>query len=234
MASSTLRHFMADGGTTQASIDAGTYAANTLCSSRQWPSRPTLCRQPSTRCLELGLSATMPTADRLTIGASHSGAANFLNGHIRRIAYPRVSATLNCRLSAHDPRNRNLHRLRVAAQIADAVTTILAPTTARGRPTVMKWLMVRSALPGAVLPKVIYIGIAAAFFSYPGIHWVYGVIAAIFFAVAVNNYRVIAMPDLYLRAADEAEMTDTRWSRQGLPISTKRRPCALPMALRSM
>ena len=80
----------------------------------------------------------------------------------------------------------------VVAQIADAVTTILGlDNGAREANPVMKWLMGKiGTAPALFFPKVIYIGIAAAFFSYPGIHWVYGVIAAIFFAVAVNNYRV--------------------------------------------
>ena len=81
----------------------------------------------------------------------------------------------------------------VVAQIADFVTTILAldrKGTREANP-VMKWLMGKiGTAPALFFPKVAYIGIAAAFFSYPGIHWVYGVIAAIFFAVAINNYRI--------------------------------------------
>ena len=80
----------------------------------------------------------------------------------------------------------------VVAQIADAVTTILAlDNGAREANPVMRWLMGKiGTAPALFFPKVAYIGFAAALFSYPGIHWVYGIIAAIFFAVAVNNYRV--------------------------------------------
>ena len=87
MASSTLRHFMADGGTTQASIDAGTYAANTVFKSAMAIKANSVQAAVNQVLGTEDTSATMPTADRLTIGASHSGAANFLNGHIRRIAY---------------------------------------------------------------------------------------------------------------------------------------------------
>ena len=80
----------------------------------------------------------------------------------------------------------------VVAQIADAVTTILAlDNGAREANPVMRWLMGKiGTAPALFFPKVAYIAIATAFFSYPGIHWVYGVIAAIFFAVAINNYRI--------------------------------------------
>lgn len=81
----------------------------------------------------------------------------------------------------------------VVAQIADFVTTILAldrKGTREANP-VMKWLMGKiGTAPALFFPKVIYIGIAAAFFSYLGIEWVYGIIAAAFFAVAVNNARI--------------------------------------------
>ena len=81
----------------------------------------------------------------------------------------------------------------VVAQIADAVTTILAldqKGTREANP-VMKWLMGKiGTAPALFFPKVIYIGIAAAFFDHPGAPLAYGVIAAIFLAVAVNNYRV--------------------------------------------
>ena len=87
MASSTLRHFMADGGTTQASIDAGTYAANTVFKSAM------AIKANSVQAAINGVlgtedtAATLPTVDRLFLGAAHSGATNFLSGHIRRISY---------------------------------------------------------------------------------------------------------------------------------------------------
>ena len=81
----------------------------------------------------------------------------------------------------------------VVAQIADFATTILAldrKGTREANP-VMKWLMGKvGTAPALFFPKVAYIAVATAFFDHPGIQWVYGIIAAIFFAVAVNNYRV--------------------------------------------
>lgn len=87
MGSSTLRHFMADGGTTQASIDAGTYAANTVFKSAMAIKANSVQAAVNGALGTEDTAATLPTVDRLTFGASHSGATNFLNGHIRRITY---------------------------------------------------------------------------------------------------------------------------------------------------
>lgn len=81
----------------------------------------------------------------------------------------------------------------VVAQIADFVTTILAldrKGTREANP-VMKWLMGKiGTAPALFFPKLAYVAIATLFMGYPGIEWVYGIIAAAFFAVAVNNARI--------------------------------------------
>lgn len=81
----------------------------------------------------------------------------------------------------------------VVAQIADFVTTILAldrKGTREANP-VMKWLMGKiGTAPALFFPKLAYVALATLFMGYPGIEWVYGIIAAIFFAVAVNNARI--------------------------------------------
>lgn len=81
----------------------------------------------------------------------------------------------------------------VVAQIADFVTTILAldrKGTREANP-VMKWLMGKiGTAPALFFPKVAYVAIATLFMGHPGIEWVYGPIALIFFAVAANNARI--------------------------------------------
>lgn len=81
----------------------------------------------------------------------------------------------------------------VVAQIADFVTTILAldrKGTREANP-VMKWLMGKiGTAPALFFPKLAYVALATLFMGYPGIEWVYGIIAAAFFAVAVNNARI--------------------------------------------
>jgi hypothetical protein len=81
----------------------------------------------------------------------------------------------------------------VVAQIADAGSTILALDRkgVREANPVLRWLMDRIGLgPALFFPKLAYVALATLFMGYPGIEWVYGIIAAAFFAVAVNNARI--------------------------------------------
>ena len=85
--SSTIRHFMATGGVTQASIDVGTYAANTVFKSAMAISANSVQAAVNGTLGTEDTTATVPTVVRLTVGSSPIATTNFLNGHIRQIAY---------------------------------------------------------------------------------------------------------------------------------------------------
>jgi hypothetical protein len=85
--SSTIRSFMATGGVTQASIDVGTYAANTVFKSAFAISANSVQSAVNGILGTEDTAATVPTVVRLTVGASAIATTNFLNGHIRQIAY---------------------------------------------------------------------------------------------------------------------------------------------------
>lgn len=85
--SSTIRSFMATGGVTQASIDVGTYAANTVFKSAFAISENSVQAAVNGTLGTEDTTATVPTVVRLTVGSSPIATTNFLNGHIRQIAY---------------------------------------------------------------------------------------------------------------------------------------------------
>jgi hypothetical protein len=85
--SSTIRSFMATGGVTQASIDVGTYAANTVFKSAFAISANSVQSAVNGTLGTEDTAATVPTVVRLTVGASAIATTNFLNGHIRSIQY---------------------------------------------------------------------------------------------------------------------------------------------------
>jgi hypothetical protein len=85
--SSTIRSFMATGGVTQASIDVGTYAANTVFKSAFAISANSVQSAVNGTLGTEDTTATVPTVVRLTVGASAIATTNFLNGHIRSVQY---------------------------------------------------------------------------------------------------------------------------------------------------
>jgi hypothetical protein len=80
-----------DGGATQADLDGGTLVANTVAKLGL-----SYAANDAAACLDGGavatdVTVTLPTPDRLRIGVNQAG--NYLNGHVKSIAYYNVAKT---------------------------------------------------------------------------------------------------------------------------------------------